>query len=263
MIVPKEKVEDVYAAVITDLQRWTKELYTLPSNERYDLNFVHDKPWSGYSQYKGNGVSNIEINGDLPIPIMKIIELMAHEIYPGHHTENSIKETKLILREGRQELNMILSLTPACIVIEGIATHAEEIILDEDKYIYWLETKLLPIAGMTDLDARRLVAIKKAHDKIFGVGTNAAFMYWDEGQKGEDIKSYYQEYSLKSEKFIDNFVENWLPHPLFHIYSFTYLHGYRLLERLFNETGDPHFWFGQLLEETYLPDQVEKLGQRD
>jgi hypothetical protein len=259
MIVPKEKVEDVYAAVINDLQVWTNELYDLPAEEHYDLKFVHDKPWSGFSQYKGNGLSKIEINVDMPINVMRVVDLMAHEIYPGHHTENSIKDMKLIHGKDRQELNMILSLSPACVVVEGIAMHAKEIILDEDRYIHWLETKLLPTAGLTNLDAKSLVVIDKAFDQILGVGTNAAYLYWDEGLRSEDIKEYYLEYSLLPEKYADNYVDNWLPHPLYHIYSFAYLYGYRLLERLFNETGDPRVLFGQLLEETYLPDQVEAL----
>lgn len=224
------------------------------------LNFVHEKPWSGFSQYQGDGLSNIEINVDLPISIMRLIELMAHEICPGHHTEISIKEMKLLRREGKEELYVILTLSSACVVMEGIATHAQEIFLEEEKFGDWLERKILPIAGLTNLDARRLVQINKAHHNIWGVPTNAAFMFWDEGLEREEIKEYYLENLLWPEKYVDNFVNNWLPHPLIHIYSFTHLHGYCLLERLFNETGDPQFWFGQLLEETYLPDQVEELG---
>ena len=43
-IIPGDKLETVFESIIPDLQRWTKELYTLPSHERYQLEFVTDKP---------------------------------------------------------------------------------------------------------------------------------------------------------------------------------------------------------------------------
>jgi hypothetical protein len=85
-------------------------------------------------------------------------------------------------------------------------------------------------------------------------------MHWVEGEKEERIKEYFLKYSLYPQDYVENWVNKWLPHPTFHLYTFNYSQGYDLLERLFSRTGDPHNWFGKLLRGTYLPKEIESVG---
>jgi len=251
----------VFEEIIIDLQKWTKELFTLTSNERLDLRFVSDKPWSGYSSYQGDGLSTIEVNTDLPISILYAPDFLAHETYPGHHTESSIKEVELIRGQGRDELQIILSLSPFCISHEGIAMHAFDIANRQNSFIDWLDSKIFPLAKLDHLDATRQLAIYKAWSDIRGVRTNAVFMYWGEGDSQERIRDYVLEYSLLPVEYVENFVKKWLPHPIFHLYTFTYLHGYSLLDGLFSRTSAAQYWFGELLKDTYLPSEIEGIGR--
>jgi len=51
----------------------------LPENESFTIQYVANKPWSGYNYYKGNYHSVIQINTDLPIFIDRAVDLAAHE----------------------------------------------------------------------------------------------------------------------------------------------------------------------------------------
>jgi hypothetical protein len=258
--IPNEDMESVFKEIIIDLQKWTKERFELPSNERFDLQFVKDKAWTGYSEYQGDGLSTIQVNTDVPITLLYAIDFLAHEIYPGHHTESAIKEAELIQGQGRDELSIILALSPFCVTCEGIAMHARDILLEEDTFVEWLDEKILPLAKLDHLDARHQLDIENAWRSIRGVGANAVFMYWVEGEKEERIKEYFLKYSLYPHDYVENWVKKWLPHSTHHLYTFNYSQGYDLLERLFSRTGDPHNWFGKLLRGTYLPKEIESVG---
>ena len=47
--------------------------------------------------------------------------LVAHESYPGHHTEHCRKELGLVERAGRVEHTVFLVNTPECLMAEGLA----------------------------------------------------------------------------------------------------------------------------------------------
>jgi hypothetical protein len=259
-VIAADNLETVFKSIIPDLQRWTKKLYDLPPDERYRLEFVTDKPWTGYSAYEGEGISRIEVNKDVPYYLLQAVNFLAHEIYPGHHTDTTIKETELIQGQGREELYIILSLSPYCTPMEGIARKAVEIVLPEDRYVDWLESKLFPLANLTHLEARQLVAIEKGYRKLGIAASNAFFMFWEEGESPEKVKEYYREYSLVPEPYVDKFVDKWLPDPVHSLYTFSYDYGEILLEQLFQRTGDPVHWFGELLHGAYLPSEIEELG---
>ena len=49
------------------------------------------QPWSAYNWYRGKAQSLVEFNTDVPISMLNILGTMAHEGYPGHHTEGQLK----------------------------------------------------------------------------------------------------------------------------------------------------------------------------
>ena len=87
------------AAVISrltdELSRRSAELVGLPEGESVDYDYVTDKPWSAYNYYRGDLRSRVEVNTDVPMVPDVVVELVAHETYPGHHTEHAWKEQLL------------------------------------------------------------------------------------------------------------------------------------------------------------------------
>ena len=52
-------------------------------SERFTVEYVTNKSWSGYNWYQGNFRSLIQVNTDLPIYIDRAVDLACHEGYPG------------------------------------------------------------------------------------------------------------------------------------------------------------------------------------
>jgi hypothetical protein len=131
-IVPREKIGAALTRLADELREHTGERFGLPDGERVELEVVNGKPWAGYARYTGDLRSQIFINADLPLASHRLLELVAHEAYPGHHTEHVAKETALVRPQGHLEHQVFLYPTPQALVAEGIAQLALEMALGDD-----------------------------------------------------------------------------------------------------------------------------------
>ena len=98
-MIPKDRLAAVFDAAIAECRRRTLQHIDLPDGESFRIEYVTDKPWSGYNWYEGDYFSLIQINTDLPIFIDRAVDLGCHEGYPGHHTFGVLVERELV--EGR------------------------------------------------------------------------------------------------------------------------------------------------------------------
>ena len=80
-----------------------------------------DKPWSGFNTYLGDLRSRVDVNTDLPVLSLFLPHLVAHESYPGHHTEHTRKEVGLVRGRHWLEETIFLVGTPQCLLAEGLA----------------------------------------------------------------------------------------------------------------------------------------------
>ena len=97
-MIPREKLDAVFTAAIDACRERTLQHITLPPGERFTVEYVTNKSWSGYNWYQGNFRSLIQVNTDLPIYIDRAIDLACHEGYPGHHVYNALLEQHLRAR---------------------------------------------------------------------------------------------------------------------------------------------------------------------
>ena len=81
-VIPPDRLDDVFQTAIRAARERTARYIELPKNENFVVEYVKDKPWSGYNWYKGNNYSLIQVNTDLPIQIDRAINLACHEGYP-------------------------------------------------------------------------------------------------------------------------------------------------------------------------------------
>ena len=81
--IPRDRLTPVFDAAIEACRERTLRPLPLPADESFTVEYVTDKPWSGYNWYKGNHRSVIQVNTDLPIFIERAIDLACHEGYPG------------------------------------------------------------------------------------------------------------------------------------------------------------------------------------
>jgi hypothetical protein len=124
MRIPVPVAAPVITRLAAEFRSRAGAAFPLPPGEDCSFSFVRDQPWTAYNWYEGEGRSRIEIDEDHPLYVYQLPEIVAHEAYPGHHTEHAIKEQVLYREQSRLEHSVILGHVPSSLVSEGIAEHA-------------------------------------------------------------------------------------------------------------------------------------------
>lgn len=254
--IPLEKVKGLLPIIIERLRKLTDRKFALPDGEDFTVEFVSDQPWSAYNWYLGNFRSRIDLNTDLPIRVNFLPGLMAHEGYPGHHTDLVIKEKVLVRKLKYFEFTVNLINAPSAVMAEGIATTALRTVLNDEELEQWFREELLPAAGITQIDPKRLLAISRAGRLLNGLSGNAAFMLHDQHRSEQEIGQYLQTYGLSSEKEAKKTID-FISNPLYRSYIFTYHVGYDLFQELFKH-GNRDRHFKRLIEEPVTPGLVRQ-----
>jgi hypothetical protein len=126
-VIPKEKLDKVFQLAIKECRARTLAHVALPPRESFTVEYVTNKPWGGYSWYKGNFHRVIQVNTDLPIYIDRAVDLAAHEGYPGHHVYNSLLEKNLVRDRGWMEFSVYALFSPQSLIAEGTANFGREV----------------------------------------------------------------------------------------------------------------------------------------
>ncbi len=147
-IIPKDKIDTVFKTAIAEARKRTLHYYALPQNENFRLEYVTNKPWSGYNWYEGNYQSLIQINVEGPIFIERAIDLACHEGYPGHHVYNMLLEQNLYRNKGWKEISLYPLFSPQSLIAEGSANYGIELAFPGNEKNAFIRNVLLPLAGM-------------------------------------------------------------------------------------------------------------------
>lgn len=146
--IPKDKVDTVFKTAIAEARKRTMAALQLPEGEAFKLEYVKDKQWGAYNWYKGNYVSLIQINVDLPINIVSAVDWSCHEGYPGHHVYNMMLENKLFHAKGYMEISLYPLFSPQSFIAEGTANYGIEMVFPGAEFNNYIKDVLLPLAGL-------------------------------------------------------------------------------------------------------------------
>jgi len=257
--VREEKLLPLLDLARQETRRRTLELFALPTDEAVTIELTRDRPWGAYNWYLGHSRSLIELNTDLPTSALTLIHTVAHEGYPGHHTEAALKEKSFWLEHAYGESAVALLHSPAAVIAEGIATTAAEIIFPNQSYIDWTLEVLLPAAGIEPFeDAAEIRALEQAQRVRRYVSGNAAIAYHTGHLNQEQTIDYLQTYGAVSPRRAGKAFE-FITAPLSRSYIFTYTSGYDLIAAA-SQGGPKHAVFSRCLTELILPSQVANLA---
>ena len=249
-----KQVRPLIEIIEDELRRRTLPLYPLPAGENIEFRLVSNQPWSGYNWYYGDYRSGVDINTDLPVQVNNLTHLIAHEAYPGHHTEHCIKEAGLYAERGWGEHSIFLINTPEAVIAEGIANTGEKVIFAPGELAGWQAANVYPAAGISP-DPRE-ERITRAAGALAGVAGNAALLLHDEGRPAEEVVRYLMRYGLVSEERARQRLR-FISDPLWRAYIFTYFYGERMMEQWIAR-GDKVERFGTLLREQIYPSLIER-----
>jgi hypothetical protein len=223
---PPELVETVVRTVAAALRARVAEqtgLAGLP--EHIDFEIARNVSWSGFNYYLGGFRSRVAVNADIGHRMSQFGVLVAHECYPGHHTEHCRKEDLLVDRGGQAEHTIFLVNTPQCLMAEGLGDLALTAAVGTG-WGRWLAEVLDGIGPRFDPDA--VEALELASRPLNTVRQNAAIMLHDRGADADDVLAYQRRWSLASEEQARQRMR-FMTDPLWRAYTSTYVEGDRLL----------------------------------
>jgi hypothetical protein len=244
-VVPADKIQAVLETLNTRLRERTQELLGLPEGEATEIELVTGEHWSAYNYYLGGLKSRVAVNTDVALNASNVAQLVAHELYPGHHTEHAWKEQLLYVERGRLEEGVIMYGTPQAVIGEGLAELAIEIVVDDpDAFV----AEVLGEWGIAyDADSGR--RIRKAKEPLARVVDNAALLLHADGLSTGEAKQYIKRWALVSEKRAQQNVD-FVMDPIGRSYVVTYANGYDLCR---DWVGGDSAKFKRLLTEQLQP----------
>lgn len=195
-IIPHDKLDPVFQRAIQACRARTLEHVTLPANERFRVQYVTKKSWSGYNWYEGDYRSLIQVNTDLPIYIDRAIDLACHEGYPGHHVYNLLLEKNLVKDRGWIEYTVYPLFSPQSLIAEGTANFGIEVAFPGKDRVEFERTTLFSMAGLDPARAADYYEVQALVDQLAYAGNEAARRYLNKEIDAAQAIAWLERYAL-------------------------------------------------------------------
>jgi len=249
--VPPDTLPRAIESLAEDLRSRTVERFGLPEGERIDWILETDKPWSGFNYYEGGLRSRVAINVDLPVLSLTLGHLVAHEAYPGHHTEHSRKEAGLVRRRRWLEETISPVGTPQCTMSEGLADLGLEVVVGRSPVAEDFSSSHLRPLGVT-YDAEVAASFNRSAEALAWVRSNAAILLHEQGMAADDVVAYLERWSLLPHERATKAV-SFLTDPTWRAYSHCYTEGLRLCRAWVDGSAER---FERLVTDQFLPSDL-------
>lgn len=246
--VPPERVVPLLREVIQILRRPAAAIAPLPEGDAVEVEAVRDEPWWAFNYYLGGLRSRVVANVDMLTTTDDLVEIAAHEVYPGHHTERAVKEEQLIRRRGLLEETIVLVPSPQSLVAEGIAEIGPAFVLDDqtrEALAALFEREGLP------WHPRRGWEIREARTPLRRVGLDAALLLHEQRVSPEEVQAYVERWSLSTPEDAAHTVR-FVSDPTWRSYVITYSAGRELCGAYVD--GDPARFRTLLTEQVRVGD---------
>ena len=222
---PPELVETAVRTVAAALRAEVAGPTGLPAEEHIEFDIERDVAWSGFNYYLGRYSSRVAVNADVGHRMSQFPVLVAHECYPGHHTEHCRKEALLVEAGAQAEHTIFLVNTPQSLMAEGLGDLALTAAIGPG-WASWA-------AGVLDgvgpgFEPEFVEELEVVSRPLNTVRQNAAIMLHDQHADPEQVVGYLRRWSLSDERRARQSLR-FLSDPLWRAYTSTYVEGERLL----------------------------------
>jgi hypothetical protein len=211
-VIAPARVDRVFKEAIRACRERTLTFVELPPTEKFTVEYVTNKSWSGYNWYQGNYRSLIQVNTDLPIYIDRAIDLACHEGYPGHHVYNVLLEKHLVHDRGWVEYTVYPLFSPQSLIAEGTANYGIEVAFPPADRINYEKDVLFPLAGLDTTRVQEYYDILGLVDRLSYAGNEAARRYLNGSIDRAGAAAWLEKYAMYTKpraeqrvKFIDQY----------------------------------------------------------
>jgi hypothetical protein len=195
-IVPGDRLGRVFDRAIAECRARSLPHVQLPPAESFTVEYVKNKPWSGYNWYQGNFRSLIQVNTDLPVYIDRAIDLACHEGYPGHHVYNALLEKHLVRDRGWMEFSVYALFSPQSLIAEGTANYGIEVAFPGGERLAFERDVLFPLAGLDASQAAPYARVRALVDRLSYAGNEAARKYLNGQMTRTQAVDWLQRYAM-------------------------------------------------------------------
>jgi len=211
-VIPAARVDRVFREAIRACRDRTLAHVELPAQERFTVEYVTGKSWSGYNWYQGDYQSLIQVNTDLPIYIDRALDLACHEGYPGHHVYNVLLEKHLVRDRGWIEYTVYPLFSPQSLIAEGTANFGIEVAFSPADRMTFERDVLFPLAGLDTRRVQEYYDVLALVDRLSYAGNEAARRYLDGTIDRAGAVAWLEKYAMYTTpraeqrvKFIDQY----------------------------------------------------------
>jgi hypothetical protein len=223
-----EHLPAALGAAVDALRARTAAAVGLPAGEEVTLEVVDAAPWSGFSRWIGPCRSAVAVNGGIGHRVTHLPLLVAHEAYPGHHTEHCRVAARRGDPAARPEREVFLARTPQSLLAEGAAELGLEVVVGPG-WGRW-NAEVLAAAGVPVDPARAELgeAVETVMARLAPVRQDAALMLHAEHRPADEVVAHLRRWLLVDEPRARRMLE-FLAHPRWRTHTTTYVEGVRLL----------------------------------
>ena len=211
-VIPTARVDRVFREAVRACRDRTMAHVELPPQERFTIEYVTGKSWSGYNWYQGDYKSLIQVNTDLPIYVDRAIDLACHEGYPGHHVYNVLLEKHLVRDRGWIEYTVYPLFSPQSLIAEGTANFGIEVAFAPADRMAFEREVLFPLAGLDGKRVQEYYEVLGLVDRLSYAGNEAARRYIDGTLDRAGAAAWLEKFALYTKpraeqrvKFIDQY----------------------------------------------------------
>ena len=238
--VPENKVFTLFKKALNITEKRTKELFTdlLPKKEQIFIKLVKntnsdDLKWTYYEWYLGDFRSRLEINPYYNMYWTVFLSAAAHEGYPGHHTEFSVKEQRLYCELNQFEHSILMLKSPKLIISEGIADMAANVLFSyRDRAKIGLQNFCQDSSKEDTLDVLAMQYKAKGKQSLlwYNLAYHALIDEWSE----KSLIRYASSYEIFNQKDIRNLLKL-ISSPTYSTTAFSYNLGSNLIKNKYGE----------------------------
>jgi len=238
--VPEEKVFEFFKRALKITEKRTKELFInlLPKNEQTLIDLTQEQnknkiKWACYQWYLGNYNSRIEVNPKFNMYWTTLLMYSAHEGYPGHHTEFSVKERMLYRELNQFEHSVLLLNSPKLIISEGIADLAINVLFSYRDRVEIGLSEFCPDISIED-SLETMITQYKVRGKLMLFWYNFTYHGLIDNYTDEELITYGKNFEFFSEGDLRNQIKR-LNDPIYSKNTFTYNLGMNIIKKKYGE----------------------------
>ena len=176
-VVPRGSLHAVITQSLVACRNQTARFLPLPNGEKLIVEYVADRPWSGYSFYRGNFKSVMQVNRSMPLSVGQAVNLACHEGYPGHHTYNIVRDQHVARGRNRSEAKALLIFSPEGFYAEALAAAGASMVFSVDELTRLFREDLFPLVGIDPGEAQKYAEVCDLIDRLAGATTPVVRRY--------------------------------------------------------------------------------------